>query len=225
MRYPRTVLRLGIVKAMPLWVFVLLPVRLSMYGQEQSLEQRQPLELVYADSIVPQDRHEMMLTSGLWYMRHGTSRDALLTQKMEWGISDRLQVAVFFHAVNSSNILGPTETGIGDLEIGARYTWATVGSRFTHIAVAFDAGFPTGNPRKGLGEATYTLSPSVLLSHEFGRAKCQMFSTTGLDFAVAHRALPLSMDAPHDSLFSNNGLALRLGHGWAVGEFSVTSNR
>jgi len=33
----------------------------------QDLEQRQPLELVSADSIVPQDRHEMMLTSGGWY--------------------------------------------------------------------------------------------------------------------------------------------------------------
>jgi hypothetical protein len=35
-----------------------------LYGQEASLEQREPLELVYADSIVPQDTHEMMLTSG-----------------------------------------------------------------------------------------------------------------------------------------------------------------
>jgi hypothetical protein len=32
-------------------------------AQEPSLEQRQPLELVYADSIVPQDRHETMLTT------------------------------------------------------------------------------------------------------------------------------------------------------------------
>jgi len=36
-----------------------------VYGQEQqTLEQRQPLELVFADSIVPQDRHEAMFTTG-----------------------------------------------------------------------------------------------------------------------------------------------------------------
>jgi hypothetical protein len=58
------------------------------YGQElTTLEQRQPLELVFADSIVPQDRHEMMLTTGGWYSRpRGDIHDALLTQKIEWGI-------------------------------------------------------------------------------------------------------------------------------------------
>ena len=49
------------------------------YGQELStLEQRQPLELVFADSIVPQDRHEVMLTTGAWYSRQrGDVHDAI----------------------------------------------------------------------------------------------------------------------------------------------------
>jgi len=41
---------------------------------------------------------------------------------------------------------------MGDLEIRARYRWATVGSRFNHVAGAFDAGFPFGRPERGLGE-------------------------------------------------------------------------
>src|SRR5689334_12566378 len=128
----------------------------------QDLEQRQPLELVSADSIVPQDRHEMMLTSGAWYYRDGDVHDAMFTQKMEWGISDRLQVATTVQAIRNTNVTGPSATGVGDLEAGARYTWSKVGSEFTHLAVALDAGFPSGNPVSGLGDAVYTFSPSLL---------------------------------------------------------------
>jgi hypothetical protein len=51
--------------------------------QEPDLEHRQPLELVFADSIVPQDRHETMLTTGAWYFKQGAVHDARLTQKIE----------------------------------------------------------------------------------------------------------------------------------------------
>jgi hypothetical protein len=196
------------------------------YGQEVSLEQRQPLELVYADSIVPQDTHEMMLTSGAWYLRSGDLHDSFLAQKIEWGISDSLQVAAFVHLVRSSNLIGATVNGFGDMEIGARYTWATVGSQFTHIALAFDAGFPTGDPRKGLGEGKYTVSPSLLLSREFRKGKYQVFSTSGAEFIAGHRVLGGVFDAqPHHSIFANSGLSRRIGHGWGIGELSVSSNR
>ena len=197
------------------------------HGQElqQTLEQRQPLELVVADSIVPQDRHETMLTTGGWYSRpRGDIHDVLLTQKIEWGISDKLQISTFVHALRSSNQNGSTATGMGDFEVGARYTWANVGSPFTHIAVACDAGFPTGNPAKGLGEAAYAVSPSLLLSHEFSNGKYQAFTTDGLEFVVAHRNVGAS-NVPHHSAFSNSGVSTHVGHGWAVGELSVSSNR
>jgi hypothetical protein len=198
---------------------------LRIYAQEGSLEQRQPLELVYADSIVPQDTHEMMLTTGAWYLRSGDLHDSFLAQKIEWGISDRLQVSAFVHLVRSSNLTGATANGFGDMEIGARYTWATVGSQFTHIALAFDAGFPTGDPRKGLGEGKYTVLPSLLLSHEFRKGKYQIFSTSGAELIAGHRQLSRAFDAqPYHSIFVNSGLSRRIGHGWAIGELSVNSN-
>ncbi len=197
----------------------------TAYAQEASLEQRQPLELVFADSIVPQDRHETMLTTGGWYSRQRDDvHDALLTQKIEWGISDKLQISTFVHALRSSNRSGSTATGLGDFEVGARYTWETAGSPFTHVAVALDAGFPTGSPAKGLGEAAYAVSPSLLLSHEFGKGKYQAFTTDGLEFVVAHKNVAAT-DVPHHSVFSNSGISMHVGHGWVVGELSVSSNR
>jgi Putative MetA-pathway of phenol degradation len=194
-------------------------------AQEQSLEQRQPLELVFADSIVPQGLHEAMFTTGMWYFRRGSSNHSSLTQKVEWGISDRLQVSTFVELLNSSNELGPRKTGIGDFEIGARYSWARVGSEFTHVALAFDAGFPTGNAQRRLGEGTYTVSPSILVSRELSRGKYQVFTTTGLGFVVKRRRLDPTQDVPRNTVFSNSGVAVHAWRGWVVSEFSVTSNR
>ena len=195
------------------------PYGADAYAQ-QSLEQRQPLELVFADSIVPQDCHEAMFTTAAWYSRHGHLRSAMLTQKVEWGISDQLQVSTLVQLVNSSNILGPTKTVMGDFEVDARYTWVKVGSEFTHLAIALDAGFPTGDPRRGLGEGSYTVSPSILVSRELLKGQYQLFSTTGIEFVATHRRLDPSQDAPDSSMFSNGGLSVRAGRGWVVGEVS-----
>jgi hypothetical protein len=196
----------------------------QVWAQQQSLEQRQPLELVFADSIVPQDRHEAMFTTGAWYFRHGTLRRGLLTQKIEWGISDQLQVSASVELLNSSNEVGSRKTGMGDLEIGARYTWAKVGSEFTHLAIAVDAGFPTGDPRRGLGEGAYSVAPSILISRELRHGKYQLFSTTGIEFVAKHRRLDPTQEVSGNSMFSNGGLSVRAGHGWAVTEISFSRN-
>jgi hypothetical protein len=40
-----------------------------------------------------------MFTTGGWYSKQqGDTHAALLTQKVEWGISDTLQVSTFVHA-------------------------------------------------------------------------------------------------------------------------------
>src|SRR4029077_1693090 len=102
----------------------------------------------------------------------------------------------------NTNAAGSSATGVGDLEVGARYTWARVGSEFTHLAVALDAGFPTGNPATGLGDAAYTLAPSLLASHEFENGRYQVFTTSGLDFVVAHRPVQgIAQQNLHDSFF------------------------
>ncbi|HZS45454.1 MAG TPA: hypothetical protein VFC63_10160 [Blastocatellia bacterium] len=197
----------------------------SLLAQQDSLEQRQPLELVFADSIVPQDRHEMMSTTGIWYFRNGISRNASVTQKIEWGISDQLQISTFVHLMNRSNQAGAMQSGFGDFEIGARYSWPKVGFEFTHIAIALDAGFPTGNSQRGLGEGNYSVSPSVLFSCEPGQGKYQLFNTTGAEFITAHRRLAPFQDDPRSSIFSNSGISLHAGRGWLVGEVAVSSNR
>ena len=114
---------------------------------------------------------------------------------------------------------------MGDMELGTRYTWANAGSAFTHAALALDAAVPSGNPNTGMGEGAYALSPSVLLSHEFLRGRFQVFSTTGLEFVLAHRHLSPEDEIPHHQVFANSGLSFHAGRGWAVTELSASTNR
>jgi hypothetical protein len=210
-----------------IWLFMLawaMPA-LGQAEQAQTLEERQPLELVFADSIVPQDRHETMLTTGARYFRRKPVQDGQLTQKVEWGVSDKLQISAFANPLHISHSLGITATGTGDFDVGARYTWVNAGSPFTHIALAFEGEFPSGNPVKGMGEGMYGMSPSILLSHEFGSGRYQAFSTAGFDFVLAHRHLNPADELPHHALFLNSGISRRAGRGWIVGELSISNNR
>jgi hypothetical protein len=209
-------------------LLILSPLGLAIAQENNggpTLEQRQPLELVFADSIVPQDLHEAMFTTGAWNFRRGSLRDSYLTQKIEWGISDTFQISTTLMPVRRSNSTGRRQIGVGDVEVGARYTWEHVRSPFTHVALAFDAGLPTGNPNEGMGEGAYTVSPSILLSHEFRGGKLQLFSTSGAELIAGTRRIMSTSDDPHHVLFSNDGISVRAGHGWVVSEFSVDTNR
>jgi len=210
-------------------VVLLLLAALSLSARQidkaDTLEQRQALEMVFADSIVPQDRHEMMLTTGTWYSHSGSVHDVMLTQKIEWGITEKFQISGFTNPVHNSNSTGQGVTGMGDFELGARYTWTDVGSRFTHIALAVDAGFPSGNPLTGMGEGAYGFSPAVLLSHEIRGGRYHAFTTTGFDFVLARRRATTPDDISHHVVFVNSGFAARVGPGWTVGEVSFNSNR
>ncbi len=221
-------LRIATVKAVVLASFYIVASVLpsiAQADQASTLEQRQPLELVFADSIVPQDDHEMMLTTGAWYSRRRSVHDGQLTQKVEWGISEKLQISGFANPLHLVNSEGTSVTGAGDFSLGARYTWVNVNSPFTHVALAMEAGFPSGNPLNGLGDGAYGLSPSILVSHEFKLGRYQAFSTVGLDFVVARRRLESALDTPRNEFFANNGFSARVGPGWTVGELSVATNR
>jgi hypothetical protein len=65
-----------------------------------------------------------------------------------------------------------------------------------------------------------------LASHEFENGKYQLFTTSGLDFVIAHRPVAgIAQQNLRDFLFCNSGLSLHAGHGWAIGEIAVSSNR
>ena len=62
-----------------------------------------------------------------------TFRTRFLGKKIEWGISDKLQISTFVHVLQSTQSDRFDYNGNGRLGSRERYTWATVGSPFTHV--------------------------------------------------------------------------------------------
>ena len=150
-------------------------------------------------------------------------QDAFLGQKIEWGISAKLQISTFVHVLQSTNQTGSDYNGNGRL--GSRdplHAWATVGSPFTHVAGRVRHGKDfLSNPAKRLGEAAYTVSPSVLLSHEFSKGKYQLLHNRwSCELVVAFTRTVEESEMPHHSIiYSNSGISMHVGHeNWAVGE-------
>jgi hypothetical protein len=46
-----------------------------------------------------------------------------------------------------------------------------------------------------------------------------------MEFIVRHHPIEHSQDAPRNSVFSDSGVSLHAGHGWIIGEISVSSDR
>ena len=147
----------------------------------------------FADGpIVPQDRHEAMFTTGGWYsQRQGDTHAALLTQKVEWGISDKLQVSTFVHALQSSNQNGSTVTGMGDFEVGARYSWAAVRSPFTQLPSPLMRAFLQAILQEVWVKQLIRFPLRLLLSQEFGNGKCKLFTSTVLSLLWLTGTLPM----------------------------------
>jgi hypothetical protein len=189
-----------------------------------TLEERLPLELIFADSIVPQDRHETMLTTGGWMQRGRPETGDQVTQKVEWGVSDHLQVSAFWMAVDRARTADTAAMGIGDLDLETRYSWRTQPADRWHVALALNVGLPTGNVTRGLGGGVRTAGIALLLSGDWPQSRVQVFMTTGVD-AVAGTVATAPITHPRDALFVNGGVSIGASHGWAVVEVSVTNDR
>jgi hypothetical protein len=71
---------------------------------------------------------------------------------------------------------GDTETGIGDVTLGAKYALVNDRSRFI-LAVGGDVDLPTGDETRGLGEGHAALAPFVLAWVPFGPERRFLFQT------------------------------------------------
>ena len=133
------------------------------FAQTQELIQ----ELFQSDTVYPQEEGEIQLTFRPQYNRgdESVTRSALVA--FEYGVTDSLQIEVewaSFLRVDSDDPEEGSAQGIGDLEIGARYSWMNISGSNAHAALGLDFTIPTGAEEKGFGDGEFAVSPIVILA-------------------------------------------------------------
>ena len=138
-----------------------------------------------SETAYPQEAGEIQLTFVPQYTsgHEGTSKSANVV--FEYGITDSFQIEVewgSFLRVDPDDPDEATVQGIGDLEIGARYSWMNISGSNVHAALGVDLTIPTGDEERGLGEGEYAASPVLILAADLSSVPgAQVLANFGTD--------------------------------------------
>lgn len=161
------------------------PTALGAAAHEKKEGREQPIkELFQTDLVYPQEKGEVQLTLAPRFHRAGKSRSLMFPLRIEYGITDAWQVGLggeIFKHRNPDE--GSTTSGIGDLEIGTKYSFMNIADSNFHAAVGFDILFPTGDINRRLTEGFIEYEPSLILAKDFPKLRnLQLFTQAGMGF-------------------------------------------
>jgi hypothetical protein len=149
-------------------------------GAEQPLN-----ELFQSEAVYPQEAGEIQLTLRPLFQR-GEEGDKTYQHilGLEYGITDEWQLELGFASfVDHDPTDGASTSGIGDLELGTKYSFMRIRESNVHAAVAFEVTVPTGDPDRELGEGFMEYEPSLIVAKDFPEWHgLQLFAQLGLGF-------------------------------------------
>ena len=134
-----------------------------------------PEELAIARSITMQEEGEVLIAPGVEFFKLADEKLLVVGSDFEYGLSDRVELDAEVPYVFRNPNHGRSVSGIGDIEVAARYSFVpmTENSPF-----AFNAGLsvttPTGSRDKELGEGQVALGPFFTASEWLGPVNVQL---------------------------------------------------
>lgn len=142
-------------------------------------------ELFLGELVFPQEQGEFQFTTGYCYA-HRRDRDFQLPLLLEYGITNRFQVAAAFPI---EFLYGETArpTGLGNVELEAYYTFVNDASAGRACGAGFAVGLPSAT--SGVGHRALRYEPILVAYQEF-----DAFAVNG--FAGLEIEDPLSGDEP-----------------------------
>ena len=170
-------------------IFVLLTMLAfsgHVFSASSEHELEQPLQEVFqSDLVYPQEQGELQFTFSPEYNDGNEFQQWIFPITVEYGITNAFQIELEWSALvyNDPDDEDST-TGIGDLSIGAFYSWMDIGGQPIHAAAALEFGIPTGDEDKELGEGDFTVEPFVVLAWDLPfRSNTQVFLNVGAEIS------------------------------------------
>jgi hypothetical protein len=190
---------------------------------EEEAESEQLIQEVFDTELVyPQEQGEVQLTTApSWSTGHGERYQLPLV--VEYGLTDAWQVEAEWIAYQNFEARGESSTaGIGDVELGTKYSFMNLGETGAHAALGFELAIPTGDPDRELSEGMMEYEPSLMLAYDLPKAGgSQVFSQFGLGFV--DRVKHGREEAGEDEEAAAHELSLKGGFFIPIGALRVTT--
>ena len=144
---------------------------------------QQPLqELFQTDVVYPQEAGEWQFTLAPVFRREGAADVSEISASVEYGLTDAWQVGVGWSPLMRRNPeIGRTTRGIGDVELGTKYSFLNIDGSSFHAAARFSVHLPSGSIDKELTDGFVEYDPSLILAKDFPKLhNAQLFAQIGL---------------------------------------------
>ena len=182
-------------------------------------------EVFQSELVYPQEKGEVQLTIAPTWQEQEEGRARQLPLVVEYGITDAWQVGLELNALTDLRTDdGDRARGLGDLELGTKYSFMNIGGSGFHAAVGVDLTLPLADPDRGLGEGTTELEPYVALGRDLPSLNnAHLFGQVALGLVRQTRGD--SDEDPAHELSVNTGLIVPMHDFRLVGELNYATNR
>lgn len=168
-----SILCIAIVSGLPL---------LGLAAEDQFAEP--PQEVFQSEVVYPQGQGELQLNTAPTFQKNSEEKRYTLPLVVEYGITDNLQIGLEWESLVHLDTDGEDATsGIGDLEIGAKYSWLNINGSNLHGASGVEIGIPTGDEDRGLGEEDESVTPFAILAYDVIPDYSQVFLHAGTEIS------------------------------------------
>jgi hypothetical protein len=190
---------------------------------------RRPIEELFkTDEVYPEEKGELEVGLSSVYQNHAGGADWTVPLEMEYGLTDRLQLeAEWDSLVQRFPAHRPAVRGIGDLELGAQYSFMDIAGTGLHIAPRFAVEAPAGNVNRDLGDGFLEYEPAIIVAKDFPALhNSQVFTEFGPGIVQRIRR-PADADDAEPSAHELNwssGFFVLFGRAAATMEFNWSNN-
>ncbi len=143
---------------------------------------RRPIEELFkTDVVFPEEKGEFEVELASIFQNHSGVNTWTLPISAEYGVTDRLQFEAEWNSIiqhyrrNQS-----TMRGLGDVEMGAQYSFLNIDGSNFHIAPRFSLNVPTGNVNRDMSDGFLEYEPAIVLARDVPQwHKTQFFTELG----------------------------------------------
>jgi len=180
-------------------------------------------EVFIGEVVYPQERGEIQFTVAPQFRDNDSEQLLEFPITLEYGITDSWQLELEWVAY--ARIFPEDDrnkNGIGDLELGTKYSFMNIGGSDFHTALGFEIGFPTGDIDDDISqsEGFIEFEPFIVLAKDLPRLKdSHLFTQVGFSYSNKIRNTEENAGDSDNSF----GLLVNAGYIFPIYDFRLTT--